>query len=412
MATTIAQVGRQAGTFSAMRHPNFRLYFGGQLVSTAGMWMQTVAQGWLVFQLTRSEMALGLVACAGGIPPLLLSPFAGVVVDRVPRRTLLLWTQTVQMVLAFILAALVFAGTVEVWHIVLLAFLLGISNSVDAPARQSFIKDMVGPEDMGSGITLNSMMMNGARVVGPAVAGIMLASAGAGWCFLLNGVTFLAVLISLWVMDVPHPVPGVGRGSPIHLMREGLSYSRKHETILPLLLLAAVVSSFAVNIITLLPAYADTVLHSPVDGLSIMSIAQGTGALLGALLLAGLNYRFGRGRVTLFMLMVLSLAIVVVSGVAHVAVSAILMAVVGFSMVIFFVNANTMMQNEVPDAYRGRVMSLYTLTFLGLTPLGALLLGWIADHAGTPGALALYGLVNGVLALLIVLRWRAVLSIR
>jgi MFS family permease len=405
---SLAQAGHRAGTFSALRHPNYRLYFTGQLIASAGMWMQSIAQGWLVYQLTHSEMALGLVACAAGIASLLLSPFAGVVVDRFPRRRLLLCTQTFQMTLAFVLAFLVFSGSVQVWHIVLMAFLLGVSNSVDAPARQSFIKDMVGPEDMSSGITLNSMMINGARVVGPAVAGLLLASVGAAWCFLFNGISILATLFCMAIMQVPNTVPGVGRGSPIRQMRDGVRFSRYHETILPLLLLATVVSVFAVNVITLLPAFAHTVLRAPTHGLSLLTSAQGVGALCGALSLGALVQRFGRGRVTMLMLFMLSAAIIVLSRTSELAVGACLMGLIGFSMVIFYVNINCMIQNEVPDAFRGRVMALYTLTFLGLTPLGALAIGWIADAITTPHALALYGLLNGLLGLAIVLRWRGV----
>jgi MFS family permease len=405
---TLAQSAPRVGTFTALRHPNFRLYFAGQVFTMAGMWMQHVAQGWLVFQLTRSELALGLVACAAGVPSLLLSPFAGVIVDRFPRRTLLFCTQTVQMIMALILAALVFSEMVQVWHVVVMAFVLGMSNSVDAPARQAFIRDMVGMEDMPSGINLHSMVVNGARIVGPAVAGVLLVSFGAGWCFLFNGLSVLAILISLLVMRVPHRIPGVGRGSPIRQMQEGIAFSRYHATILPLLMLAVVVSAFAVNIITLLPAYADVVLHSPVEGLSRLSMAQGMGALGGALLLAALVRRFGRGHVVGVMLPLLSLSIILVSQTTILEVSALLMAIIGFSMVIFYVNINTMIQNEVPDEFRGRVLSLYTLTFLGLTPLGALALGLIADYIGTPTALALYGLLTGVFGTLILMRWRAV----
>ena len=405
---TLAPTRQRAGTFSALKHPNFRLYFAGQLISVSGLWMQAVAQGWLVFQLTHSELALGLVACASGIPSLLLSPFAGVVVDRFPRRGQIIFTQAAQMVLAFILAAMVFSNTVQVWHIVVLAFLLGVANSLDAPARQAFIRDMVGPEDMSSGITLNSIMMNGARVVGPAAAGILLVSVGAGWCFFANGATFLAVLVSLFIMDVPHRMPGMGRGSPVQQMREGLAFSRQHVTILPLLLLAAVTSTFAVNTITLLPAFADVVLHSPTEALSAMSVAQGIGAVSAGLLLTGLVLRFGRGRVAGVMLMVLSLSIVVLSRTTLVTLSEAMMGIIGFSLVLFFVNINTMIQNEVPDAFRGRVMSLFTLTFLGLTPLGALVLGELAQVIGTPDALAIYGLISGALGLYVLSRWRAV----
>jgi MFS family permease len=405
---TIVQPAAHPGTFKALRHSNFRLYFGGQLVSLAGTWMQSVAQGWLVFQLTRSELALGLVACAAGIPSLFFSPFAGVVVDRFPRRVILLITQTIQMTLAFVLAVLVFTDRVQVWHIMLLAFMLGFTNSVDAPARQAFIKDMVGKEDMSSGITLNSLMVNSARVIGPAVAGVLLAGFGAGWCFLMNGATFLAVLLSLLVMTVPNPVPGVGRGSPFRQVREGLAYSRHHTTILPLLLLAGVASTFAVNTITLLPAFADVVLHAPVDGLSMMSMSQGIGAVTGGLLLALLVNNFGRGRVASIMLTMLSVAMILLSRQTLTELSALCMVMFGFSMVLFFVNINTMIQNEVPDNYRGRVLSLFTLTFLGLTPLGALAVGLIANVIGTPDTLFIYGIINGALGLFILARWRAV----
>jgi MFS family permease len=209
-------------------------------------------------------------------------------------------------------------------------------------------------------------------------------------------------------MDVPHGMPGVGRGSPVFQMREGLAFSRRHQTILPLLLLAAVTSTFAVNTITLLPAFADLVLHSPVEGLSSMSIAQGIGAVIAGFVLTSLVAHFGRGRVAGLMLIIVSVSIVMLSRTNLLSLSQALMGLIGFSMVLFFVNTNTMIQNEVPDAFRGRVMSLFTLTFLGLTPLGALALGWIAERIGTPDALAIYGLITGALALYILTRWRAV----
>jgi MFS family permease len=398
----------QSRTFSALRHSNFRWYFGGQFISISGSWMQVLAQGWLVFELTHSELALGIVAGAAGIPSLFLSPFAGVVVDRFSRRGILLFTQTAQMVLALILAALVFADTVQVWHIVLLAFLLGLTKCVDAPARQAFIKDMVGPEDMSSGITLNSIMVNGGRVVGPALAGLLLASLGAGWCFFVNGITFLAVLVSLVVIHEAYRVPGVGRGSPIRQMREGLAFSRDHETILPLLLLAAVGATFAANTITLLPALADVVLHSPVDGLSLLSAAQGVGAVIAGLLLTPLVNRFGHGPVVSVMIIVWSWSMIMLASTAVLWLSVFFMGVYGFAFVLFFVNNNTMIQLVVPDAYRGRVMSLFTLTFLGLTPLAALLIGALANVIGTPETLIVMGLLNGGLALAILLRWRGV----
>jgi MFS family permease len=394
--------------FSALHHRDFRWYFIGQLISISGTWMQTVAQGWLVFELTHSEFALGVVAFAAGVPSLLLSPFAGVIVDRFPRRAILFCTQTVQMLLAFTLAFLVLAGTIQVWHITLLACLLGVTRCVDAPARQAFIKDMVGTEDMSSGITLNSIMVNGGRVVGPALAGALLVTVGAGWCFFLNGVTFLAVLVSLLVIHAPFHGSGVGRGSPLRQMQEGLHFSRHHPTILPLLLLAAVGSVFAVNTITLLPSLADTVLHSPVEGLSSLSIAQGIGAVIAGLLLTRLVKRVGHGRVVTAMVLILSLSMILLARSTILQLSAALMVLYGFGFTLFFVNTNTMIQYEVPDEVRGRVMSLFTLTFLGLAPMGALVIGWIANQIGTSETLILCGLINGVLGLSIVLHWRAV----
>lgn len=404
----IAQPAQQRSMFSAMRHSDFRWYFFGQLISISGTWMQSVAQGWLVFELTHSEFALGVVAFAAGIPSLLLSPFAGVLVDRFPRRNILLWTQTIQMILAFILAILVFAGTVQVWHITLLAFLLGMTRCVDAPARQSFIKDMVGTDDMSSGITLNSIMVNGGRVVGPALAGGLLISVGAGWCFFINGATFLAVLVSLLVIHPRFHSVGAGHGSPLGQMREGLAFSRQHETILPLLLLAAVGSVFAANTITLLPALADTVLHAPVNGLSTLSITQGIGAVIAGLMLTMLVNRYGHGRVVSIMVLLLSVTMILLARTAVLEISGLLMAIYGFAFVLFFVNTNTMIQHEVPDEVRGRVMSLFTLTFLGLTPMGALVIGWLANIIGTPETLIICGIINGALGSLIVAHWRGV----
>ena len=398
----------RAGTFSALRHNNFRLYFGGQFISISGMWMQTVAQGWLVYHITGSELWLGIVACAAGLPSLVLSPVAGVVVDRFSRRDILLFTQAVEMVLAFILAWLTLTGVVEVWHVVLLAFLEGIVRTLDNPARQTFIKDMVGIEDLTSGVTLNSLIVNGGRIVGPALAGGLLVTVGAGWCFFMNGATFLAVLFSLWVMHVPHNVLAARQASPLARLREGLSFSRQHATIAPLILLAAVVSVFAVNIITLLPSFAATVLRDPINGYSTLSMAQGVGAVLGALALVWLSAHLGRGRVVVLMTIETSIAAILLSTMHTTAAAAFFMALMGLGYVTFFVAVNTLIQSEVPDEFRGRVMSLYTLTFLGLTPFGALFMGGIAEHMGAPLTMALYGLLNGVFGLYILLRWPAV----
>jgi MFS family permease len=400
------------GTFSALRDSNFRLYFFGQLVSISGTWMQTVAQGWLVFHLTRSELWLGIVACAAGLPSLFFSPFAGVIVDRVSRRSLLIATQIVYMLLAFVLAALTFANVVQVWHVVALAFVTGVMNAVDAPARQAFVKDMVGSESLTSGIALNAMTFNGARIIGPALAGLLLAQVGAAWCFFFNGVSFFAVLIALLLMSVRVQPGVISNASPLKLMREGLAFSRRHEFILPLLLMSAVACLFVVNLVTLLPSFAAVVLNSPIDAYSALNTAQGIGAVIGGSAVAYLGRQYGRGRVAIFMMLLMSFSAFGLSRVNTVPLAAIWAGIYGLSVVSFFISLNTTIQTIVPDAFRGRVLSLYTLTFMGLSPFGALVLGSVAEHIGTANALSWVAILTGILGIGIVLRWRQVWTLR
>ncbi len=406
--TTLAassNTGLRTSTLAALRYPNFRLYFAGQLISLSGSWMQIIAQGWLVFQLTREELWLGIVACAAGLPSLLLSPFAGVLVDRIPRRRLLIISQTAQMLLALTLAALTFSGVVQVYHIVALAFLLGITNAVDAPSRQSIIVDLVGHDDLSSGIALNSIMFNVSRIVGPAAAGVLLAQVGAAWCFLFNGISFLAVIFMLFIIHPQAALPPTGSLSPIRRLKEGLRFSRYHPTIAPLLLLAFVSGLFTVNLSTLFPAFADVVLKSPTEGYAAISTAMGFGAVAAGVLMTWLGKHFGRGQVITAMVVFVMLVGLLVSRTTTVSSAAALMALFGFGIILQFVTTNTLIQSEVPDEFRGRVMSLYTLTFFGLSPFGALALGAVANVIGTPDAMALYTLAGGLLSLLVLLRF-------
>lgn len=409
---SIAQIKTQLHNtpFTALSHPNFRLYFVGQLVSVSGTWMQTVAQGWLVFHLTQSELWLGIVACAAGVPALLFSPIAGVIVDRLPRRRILIVTQTVQMLLAFILSALAFTDRVQVWHIVALAFALGVTNMFDAPARQTFIVEMVGREDLANGIALNSMMVNMARVVGPAAAGLALASWGAAWCFFINGLSFLAVLVSLFFITVVHP-NRVGRyPSPFRQLREGVAYAQGHEIIAPLLILAAVSSLFVINIITLLPAYSDRVLHSPIDGYAALSTAQGIGAIFSGIFFGALIRWLGRGRALGTMTLFTCVMMIAVAAVNTLIPAVILMGLASFALIFQFICLNTTIQTELSDELRGRVVSLYTLTLFGLAPFGALALGFIAESIGTPAAMALYAVLSAIISVIVLVRapklWR------
>lgn len=404
MATTTAQPPTPVRTFAAFRYYNFRLYFGGQLVSTSGTWMQIVAQGWLVFNITQSEIWLGVVSCVAGLPALFLSPFAGVLVERSPRHRILIATQTAQMLLAFILAWLTFANVVQVWHVVLLSFLLGVTNAIDAPARQALVVDMVGRQDLSSGISLTSVMYNASRVFGPTAAGIALVQFGPAWCFFLNGLSFVAVIISLLAMRIERETKLVGSFAPLIQLREGLSFARQHLTIAPLLWLATVGSIFGFNVWTLLPAYAEKVLNSPKEGYAALSTANGIGAVIAAALVTWLGARFGRGRVVSLMSIVAALATLALSRTAIISVALVFTVIAGFSLILQFVTMNTLIQSEVPDEFRGRVMSLYTLTFFGLAPFGSLALGFIAEAIGTPNALALCGIASGILTAIILVR--------
>jgi len=394
-------------TLAALRIPRFRLYFIGQTISISGTWMQTVAQGWLVFHLTQSELWLGLVACAAGLPSLLLSPIGGVIIERVPRRTLLMITQSVQMILAFILAYLTFTNTVAVWHIMLLAFLLGVSNALDAPTRQAIVVDLVGREHLASGIAMNSMVFNISRVVGPVVAGIILTQIGPDWCFFLNGLSFVAVIYMLWIIHIDNAPVGSKGVSPIMQLKEGLQYARKHDTIAPLLLLAVAAALFTNNMQTLLPAFSDVILHSPADAYSAITIAIGIGAVISSLVLGYLGRRYGRGYVVAAMAILTAVSSLIFSITTTVELAFIFGLIYGFAIILQFVLVNTLIQNEVPDDFRGRVMSLYTLAWFGIAPFGALMMGAVANVIGTPAAIAIGSVAGGIMSAYVLYHWPA-----
>jgi MFS family permease len=404
MATVDRTVPRRS-TLSALRHADFRLYFAGQLASASGTWVQNIAQGFLVFQLTQSELWLGIVACAAGLPLVLFSPIAGVVVERVPRRRLMLVTQTIQMLLAFILAALTFSNTVQVWHIVVLAFCLGVTNSMDAPARQTFVVEMVGREDLHSGIALNSILNSVSRVLGPATAGIALVAFGPAWCFFLNGLSFLAVIASLLIMHVPFAIQHISGVRPLQQLREGLNYSRQHSSIAPLLLLTAIVGFFALPLISFLPAFASVVLNSPKEGYAVITVAQGVGSVLAGGMVGWIAVRLKAGRVIMLAMLGSGIITYLFSRTEQIIPSALFMALSGLFMVTEIISINTMIQSTVEDQFRGRVLALYTLAFFGLSPFGALLLGSIADYIGVQDGLAIFTTVGTLLSVGVFMRW-------
>jgi MFS family permease len=369
-----------ARAFSSFRHPNYQLWFGGQLVSVIGTWMQSIAQGWLVYQLSHSEFALGMVGFASAIPVLLVSPWGGVITDVVPKRTLLVITQSTAMLLAFVLAALTFTNTVQVWHILVLAALLGVVNAFDAPARQAFVVDLVGRKDMVNAIALNSMMLNGARVIGPALGGYLLAWLGSSWCFLINGISFIAVIASLLAMRVPPHIALNRFEKPLKQFAEGLRYASSQREIRGLLLLAVVFSIFGMAYAALLPAFVDQVLHSNAGGYGAINALVGAGAVLAALYLAYFASTHQRGRMLILANLAYPLLLAGFAFNTHFPLAMMLAFALGFGFMIQANSMNSLLQLRVEDKMRGRVMGLYTLSFFGLSPFGSLAAGAVAER--------------------------------
>ncbi len=367
----------------AFRHRNFRLFFIGQLISLTGTWMQQVALGWLVLRLTNSPALLGLVAAASSLPILLFSLTAGTLVDRFPKRRILIVTQVVAMLLAAILALLTLTGAVQVWHIFVLAALLGTVNAFDAPARQSITVELVGRDDLLNAIALNASVFNAARTVGPAVAGIVVALVGEGPAFLLNTLTFLPVLAGLLLMRLPPFVqPAIGgRGQAL---REGLHYIRREEPrVRALLMQVGALSFFGFVHIPLMPVFARDVLNAGVSGLGWLSAASGMGALIAALVLAQLPRTAPRGwivTVALFLHMPLMVSFTMSRSLP---LAMLCMFGTGLAGVCSMALSNTLIQSMVPDGLRGRVMSVFTLLLLGLSPLGGMFAGLLAEAVGS-----------------------------
>ena len=379
--------------FTSLKYRNYRLWFMGQLASLVGTWMQTTAQGFLVFQLTHSPAYLGYVGFAAGIPTWLFTLYGGVASDRMSRRKLLIITQTSMMCLAFVLAALTFANIVQAWHIVCLAFLLGIANAFDAPARQSFVLELVEREELTNAIALNAAMFNSATAVGPAVAGVTYALFGPAWCFTLNGISFLAVIIALSMMHIKLQPARARLTSVLGDVREGLDYVANHPRIRALILLAAMTSLFGMGCFTLFPAWAVTVLHGDSTTNGFLQSARGVGAVLGALMLAALSrFRF-KGKLLTVGSFVFPLLLLVFAAARWVPLSLLALVGVGWGYVMMLNTANALVQTAVSDELRGRVMGLYTLGFLGVMPIGSLLAGGVAEVTSEPLAVVLSALI-------------------
>lgn len=377
--------------FRSLRYRNFRLFAGGQLISLIGTWMQNVAQAWLVYRLTGSAVLLGGVGFANQIPIFLLGPVGGSVADRYSRHRVVTATQVASMLLASTLAALTLTGRIEVRHIFVLAALLGVVNAIDIPARQAFITDMVGRADLVNAIALNSTMFNGARVLGPAVAGLLVAGVGEGWCFLLNAISYIAVLAGLLRMRVPRRA-GRAHGPVLQHAAEGFRFVLRHAPVHAILLLLGLVSVTGMPYVVLMPIFADQVLHSGATGLGVLMGATGAGAVMGALLLASRTGLHGLGRIVALAAGGFGAALIGFSLSRVFLLSALLLVVAGFCLMLQMGSSNTLVQSMSPDHMRGRVMAVYSMMFMGVAPIGSLLAGILAAKFGAPLTVGLGGL--------------------
>jgi MFS family permease len=371
---------RLSQTFSSFQHPNFRLWFSGQIVSLIGTWMQSTAQGYLVYELTGSPIMLGIVGFANGIPVWLFSLYGGIIADRISRRKMLIITQSSMMILAFILAVLTFTGTVQAWHIVILALLLGTANAFDSPARQSFVVDLVSKEDLTNAIALNSSVFNLGTIIGPAIGALVYAWLGPGWCFTINGVSFVAVLIALSLMHLAPRVPvKPAAENPARNLLEGMRFAFGDKNIRVMLIMLAATAIFGFGLLNLMPAWATNVLGGDVRTNGLLLSARGAGSLIGALMIAYLGARIVRGKIWTIGSLVMPFALIIFSIFRTLPVSLVMLVVMGWSLMSVVNITNALIQTHVPDELRGRVMGVYILVFQGGFPIGSLIAGWLAD---------------------------------
>jgi MFS family permease len=389
----------------ALAHRDYRLFWAGQLVSLCGTWMQSVGQSWLVLELTNSPLKLGLIGTLQYAPMLLLSFVSGAIADRVRKRRLILGTQTALMCQAFALSALAWSGHVQYWHVAVLATCYGLAQTLDMPSRQSFVADLVGKRDIMSAIALNSTVFNGARVVGPAVAGLLVARYGVALAFFLNGLSFVAVITALLLMrteGAPRPRGGTTMREEIV---DGARYAIRTPVIALVLGLIVSVSLFVINFNTLVPLIARDVLHEGAHGFGLLMASLGAGAIVGALVLTLLGPDRPAVSIVIAGALVVCAATMSLAAVRQFWLAAAVLMIIGFAQIFFTATSNTALQVTAPDRLRGRVMSLYAMAFVGASPFGSFLVGFIAETLGVPTACAIGGGSGLLLVTLLAVRW-------
>ncbi len=386
--TTVPAITAFRQSFRALRYPNYRLFFSGQIISVTGTWMQSVAQGWLMHRLTASAFMLGLLGFAQFLPVMLFSLWAGVLVDRADKRRLIIATQSLALVQAVLLAIIVSMDVVEPWMVIALALFFGLINAFDLPARQSFIVEMVGKDDLPNAIALNSASFNSARIVGPMVAGLLLAVYGEATCFWLNAVSYLAVIAALWRMQMPRAASTKASFS-LSTFREGVEYARGVRQIRNLLLLLGLTAGLGFQYMVLLPVYAREILRTDAGGYGLMVSAFGLGSLLAAVRMTRKHDRWQLRRNLLFGLITAGAGMLGFAWSRLLPLTLAMGFAAGFGLILYVISTNTLIQLTTEDRFRGRVMSFYTFVFIGTAPLGALVSGWIAQMAGAPAATTL-----------------------
>ena len=371
--------------FRSLRHRNFRLFLMGQGISLVGTWMQMTAVAWLVWRMSHSAVLLGVVGFSSRIPTFVLAPFAGVLVDRVNRYRLVILTQVLSMAQALMLAGLMYSGRLEVWHVIALSLVLGTINAVDVPARQSFIIQMVeGREDLNNAVALNSSMVNGARLIGPSVAGLLIAGYGEALCFLLNGLSYIAVIAGFLMMRVSRPARAERETAALDNLKEGFRYAFGFPPIRDLLVLLGLVSLTGASYTQLLPIFAQEILHGDARTQGFLTSCAALGALAGALYLAGRGSVRGLGRVIAVSPAVFGVGLIAMGLSKWLWLTLAVMPVIGLGLMVQMAATNTVLQTIVDDDKRGRVMSFYSMAFMGMVPLGSLLAGFLAHLIGAP----------------------------
>jgi MFS family permease len=379
--------------FRSLKYKNFRLFVEGQSLSLIGTWLQMVALTWLVYKMTDSALILGIVGFAGQLPMFIVSPFAGVFADKWDKHKTLLYTQSLALLQAVVLTILVFLNIIQIWQIIVLSVLLGLINAFDMPVRQAFVMDMIEDhkEDAGNAIALNSSMVNAARLIGPSIAGILIATVGEGWCFLVNSISFIAVVISLLRMEIKVKHKSTSEFKIFMQLKEGYDYSFNSIPIRNLILLLALVSLFSTSITLLAPVIAKDFLNGRADTYGFLIAAYGSGALLGAIYLLNKKNVLGLGKLITFAVTLFGASLIFFGFSRIFSLSILLMFFAGTGMMLHIASTNTLLQTISEESKRGRVMSFYTMAFRGMSPFGSLIAGSLGNSIGAPATLVLSG---------------------